>query len=308
MKKTLLLFIGIILILLFSACSDKSVVSVPDNLFEYALKTEENTLTSNSIDIHSSPEEVLDKLDLSTDSWKKKTGNNSSSIIHTIVIEGLSDVIQEEFLFNMDQVEMIRYSIWFEPDEYTEKIYSLQNQATAFLPDFCRCLSENPFAEDTHWVDQKGNMLSLYIRKDSIGTLQKSIELTYTPSRRQDYTSCVYLAKRGDHYNIGVELFSNYKSVSIQNTFPQNEFKEFGDLVTPLPNEDWEDDGRFYCEASNKAIHHIKEWSSVIIREEDIDEVLEIMRNHEFIVHLVDPDEIYPPIHDLIKFDVVFVG
>lgn len=119
-----------------------------------------------------------------------------------------------------------------------------------------------------------------------------------------EYKACSFLVNRGDHYNIGIEIHTTNGNIKNLNTFT---YEEFGELVTPLEFEDRETDRQHYCEESNSMRNCKKEWLTVSIREEDIEEVLTIMREHIFELNLVDPKGEHASIRESVTFDIVIV-
>ena len=116
-----------------------------------------------------------------------------------------------------------------------------------------------------------------------------------------DYYACAYIVKREDHYNIGVEIHTNNRNIQQLNMFTN---EEFGNLIYPLDIKE-QDDGRHYYDSGKAMSACFKEWLSVAINKENINDVLRIMREHEFEINLIDPDGNYPAIHESTTLNVI---
>lgn len=185
MKKTTIILIGLILILLFASCSGKPMVSRPDNLYEYAFKVENDTLMPRSVEFFWTPEQVLEAINLSQDAQEEYFDGKSSRILHTIPIKGLSDDVREVFMFNSDRLMSIQYHIYFDPDQYTTVIDTLKQQGEAFLPESWQLIVNNPYKEDTYWVDSEGNQLTFHPAFESVGSLEKCVLFTFGVSKEK---------------------------------------------------------------------------------------------------------------------------
>ena len=115
-----------------------------------------------------------------------------------------------------------------------------------------------------------------------------------------EYKACAYLVQKDDHYNIGIEIHTDNRNVEGLNPFTE---EEFGNLIT-LTDED-NDDGKNYCPSENKMNSDFKEWITAEIKNEDIEKVLNIMKQHKFELNLVDPDGNYPSIHEVVQLEVI---
>ncbi len=113
------------------------------------------------------------------------------------------------------------------------------------------------------------------------------------------YEACAFIVYRNGHYNIGVEIHTNYRNPKGQILIDESEFKG---MVTVL-NDD-PTDGKYYRKSKSFS-NDFKEWNTVAISEEDLDKVIDIMKDHVYHLYLVDPEWNFPSIDIETRLDVV---
>ena len=113
------------------------------------------------------------------------------------------------------------------------------------------------------------------------------------------YEACAFIVYRNGHYNIGVEIHTNNRNPKGQVLIDESEFKG---MVTVLQYDPF--DGKYYRKSKSFS-NDFKEWNTVAVSKEDLDRVIDIMKEHVYHLTLVDPEWSYPPIDIETKLDVI---
>jgi len=130
-----------------------SVKPKPDNLAEYAVAVENNQLKPQGLEFLMTVEDVCKTKGL-LESELRDIGRNTSQLICTIAIEGLSDEVYEVFTFYEGKLINVHYMAAINEADYEKLIALVAAQAKAILPEAMR-------VGDHFWIDSQGNQMSI---------------------------------------------------------------------------------------------------------------------------------------------------
>ncbi len=158
--RRLLLGICCCLSIFLFACSSQSPKN-DSNIFQYAVKSSDSTLSPKNVTFNMAMEEVQKASKTSESNIDTTLGEDQPRIIKSISISGLSDDIQEIYSFQDDKLVSVEYMIKVSESEFEKAIQTLNTQAAALPADWL--MGENHILEGktTSWEDTQKNTVTL---------------------------------------------------------------------------------------------------------------------------------------------------
>ena len=132
--RRLLLGICCCLSIFLFACSSQSSKN-DSNLFQYAVKSSDSTLSPKNVTFSMTMEEVQKAAKTSESNIDTTLGEDQPRIIKSISISGLSDDIQEIYSFQNDKLVSVEYMIKVSESEFEKALQTLNTQAAALPAD-----------------------------------------------------------------------------------------------------------------------------------------------------------------------------
>lgn len=158
--RRLLLGICCCLSIFLFACSSQSSKN-DSNLFQYAVKSSDSTLSPKNVTFGMTMEEVQKAAKTSESNIDTTLGEDQPRIIKSISISGLSDDIQEIYSFQDDKLVSVEYTIKVSESEFEKALQTLNTQAAALPADWL--MGENHILDGktTSWEDTQKNTVTL---------------------------------------------------------------------------------------------------------------------------------------------------